>query len=132
MEANCRMRTVVAKFGGTSLADAEHFQKIREIIRKDPDRRYIVVSAPGKRFEEDIKVTDLLLMCWEEAASGGDFEVYLSQVAQRFREILDGLTRGGIIPPAAGSTCVQESWPLILDLHLSTRSGASHLMTMAA
>ena len=91
MEANCRMRTVVAKFGGTSLADAEHFQKIREIIRKDPDRRYIVVSAPGKRFEEDIKVTDLLLMCWEEAASGGDFEVYLSQVAQRFREILDGL-----------------------------------------
>ena len=91
MEANCRMRTVVAKFGGTSLADAEHFQKIREIIQKDPDRRYIVVSAPGKRFEEDIKVTDLLLMCWEEAASGGDFEVYLSQVAQRFREILDGL-----------------------------------------
>ena len=84
MEANCRMRTVVAKFGGTSLADAEHFQKIREIIQKDPARRYIVVSAPGKRFEEDIKVTDLLLMCWEEAASAPSHVLGGSRKRRRF------------------------------------------------
>ena len=85
------MRTVVAKFGGTSLADADQFRRIREIIEKDPDRRYIVVSAPGKRFDEDIKVTDLLLKCYEEAAGGGDFEGSLYEVGERFRGILTGL-----------------------------------------
>ena len=57
------MRTIVAKFGGTSLADAAHFRKVREIIQADPDRRFIVASAPGKRCPEDVKVTDLLLEC---------------------------------------------------------------------
>ena len=63
------MRTVVAKFGGTSLADAGQFRKVQQIIKSDPDRRFIVVSAPGKRFPDDIKVTDLLLKCWENAMS---------------------------------------------------------------
>ena len=54
-------RIVVAKFGGTSVADAAQFRKIRDIIRSNPERRFIVVSAPGKRFPDDIKVTDLLL-----------------------------------------------------------------------
>lgn len=48
------MRTVVAKFGGSSLADADHFKRIKEIVNADPDRRFIVVSAPGKRFPEDV------------------------------------------------------------------------------
>ena len=55
------MRTVVAKFGGTSLASAAQFIKVQEIVKADPDRRFVVASAPGKRFPEDRKVTDLLL-----------------------------------------------------------------------
>lgn len=48
------------KFGGSSLADASQFKKVYEIIKSDPDRKYVVPSAPGKRDSEDIKVTDLL------------------------------------------------------------------------
>ena len=55
------MKTIVAKFGGTSLADAEQFRKIRRIVEEGPERRILVASAPGKRFPEDTKVTDLLL-----------------------------------------------------------------------
>ena len=85
------MRTVVAKFGGTSLAGAEQFRKIREIIAEDPDRRFIVASAPGKRFPEDQKVTDLLLRCWEEASAGNDFEIYLEMIRKRFSDIITDL-----------------------------------------
>lgn len=46
---------IVAKFGGTSVADAGQFRKIRDIVTSDSDRRFIVVSAPGKRFSEDRK-----------------------------------------------------------------------------
>mgnify|MGYP002624392358 CR=1 FL=1 len=85
------MRTVVAKFGGTSLSCAGQFIKIRRILEEDPGRRFIVVSAPGKRFEGDVKVTDLLLRCYEQAAAGEAFEPTLSLVDGRFREILKGL-----------------------------------------
>ena len=85
------MRTVVAKFGGTSLASAGQFRKIREIINEDPDRRFIVASAPGKRFPEDVKTTDLLLACYEDAAAGKDFEPGLKRVEERFREIVSDL-----------------------------------------
>ena len=54
----------VVKFGGSSLADAEHFRKVRQIIEEDPARRYVVPSAPGKRFSADEKVTDLLYQCY--------------------------------------------------------------------
>ena len=53
----------IVKFGGSSLANAEQFQKVGEIIRSDESRRYVVPSAPGKRFDEDIKVTDMLFVC---------------------------------------------------------------------
>ena len=82
------MRTVVAKFGGTSLASAAQFIKVQEIVKADPDRRFVVASAPGKRFPEDIKVTDLLLRCYEAAAGENDFEPILEQIALRFREII--------------------------------------------
>ncbi len=85
------MRTVVAKFGGTSLADAGQFKKIRDIVARDPDRRYLVASAPGKRFAEDIKVTDLLIKCYEDAAAGRSFSEDLALVESRYREILQGL-----------------------------------------
>ena len=82
------MRTVVAKFGGTSLADAGQFEKVRTIVEQDPDRRFLVASAPGKRFPEDTKVTDLLMQCYRNASSGQDFEPLLKRVAERFQEIL--------------------------------------------
>ena len=85
------MRTVVAKFGGTSLADAKQFRKIREIILHDPDRRIIVASAPGKRFAEDVKVTDLLLDCYDRAQAGLDFEPSLQAVGDRFADIIRDL-----------------------------------------
>lgn len=84
-------RIVVAKFGGTSVADAGQFRKIREIVEANPERRFIVVSAPGKRFPDDIKVTDLLLACYEKAAAGQSFAAEFEQIRQRFRAIIDGL-----------------------------------------
>ena len=53
----------VVKFGGSSLASAEQFKKVGNIIRADEDRKYVVPSAPGKRFPEDTKVTDMLYKC---------------------------------------------------------------------
>ena len=84
-------RIVVAKFGGTSVADAVQFRKIREIVESNPERRFIVVSAPGKRYPDDIKVTDLLLACYEKAAAGQSFAAEFEQIRQRFRAIIDGL-----------------------------------------
>ena len=84
-------RIVVAKFGGTSVASAAQLRKISSIIRSNPERRFIVVSAPGKRFPEDIKVTDLLLNCYEKASAGESFAEELNQVKLRFREIIEGL-----------------------------------------
>ena len=63
----------VAKFGGSSLADAAQFKKVREILFSDADRRIVVPSAPGKRGATDIKVTDLFYQCNRLAASGSDF-----------------------------------------------------------
>ena len=82
------MKTIVAKFGGTSLANAEQFIKTRNIIQADPGRRFIVVSAPGKRFDEDVKITDLLLRCFDAAVRGASYENDLSIVEFRFREIV--------------------------------------------
>ena len=84
-------RMIVAKFGGTSVAYSAQIRKVGEIIRSDPDRRFIVVSAPGKRFPDDIKVTDLLLKCYERASEGEPFTEYLEQIRLRFREIIEGL-----------------------------------------
>ena len=86
------MRTVVAKFGGTSLADADRFRKVRDIVRADPARRFIVASAPGKRGPEDVKVTDLLVACYEKAAAGEDYGAELDAVGARFRGIAGDLT----------------------------------------
>ena len=53
----------VVKFGGSSVADAIQLQKVKNISEADPDRKYVVVSAPGKRFDDDSKITDLLYLC---------------------------------------------------------------------
>ena len=66
------MRKVV-KFGGSSLASAEQFKKVGDIIRADKGRKYVVPSAPGKRFDGDIKVTDMLYACYAKAEKKEDF-----------------------------------------------------------
>ena len=82
----------VAKFGGSSLADAAQFQKVAEIIKDDPTRRYIVASAPGKRFADDIKVTDMLYACYDRAVQGEEIESLFDVVCQRYREIIRDLS----------------------------------------
>ena len=84
-------RIIVAKFGGTSVADAAQFRKISEIVHSSPERKFIVVSAPGKRFPEDEKVTGLLLHAYEKASAGEPFAQELEQIRTRFSEIIDGL-----------------------------------------
>ena len=81
----------VVKFGGSSLANAEQFQKVGDIIRGDESRRYVVPSAPGKRFSADTKVTDLLYTCYGKAEAGEDFTDVLTEIKGRFYEIIKGL-----------------------------------------
>lgn len=85
----------VAKFGGTSLANAKQIKKVCEIIRADRKRRLIVVSAPGKRDKEDQKVTDLLIRYADAFLKSGVAEAEKQAVVQRFREIVEelGLSR---------------------------------------
>ncbi len=81
----------VAKFGGSSLASAEQFKKVGDIIRADKSRRFVVPSAPGRRFQGDTKVTDMLYACYELAENGKDFKKALAAIADRYKEIIDGL-----------------------------------------
>ena len=60
----------VVKFGGSSLASASQFEKVGKIIRAEKSRRYVVPSAPGKRFSSDTKVTDMLYGCYAKAEKG--------------------------------------------------------------
>jgi aspartate kinase len=85
------MSLKVVKFGGSSLADAGQMKKAADIIKADPNRRYVVPSAPGKRFSEDTKVTDLLYKCYELADKGENFSDVLSEIHSRYREIISGL-----------------------------------------
>ena len=82
----------VVKFGGSSLADANQFRKVADIIRSDKERRYVVPSAPGKRFKDDIKVSDMLYACYDAVA----IEVknaynQFAPIAERFNGIISDL-----------------------------------------
>lgn len=81
----------VVKFGGSSLASAEQFIKVGNIIRADKERSYVVPSAPGKRFSGDTKVTDMLYACYALAEDGKDFKKELAGIKERYQEIIDGL-----------------------------------------
>src|SRR5450756_198290 len=77
----------VCKFGGTSMANAEQIRKVCQIITSDPDRKIVVVSAPGKRYENDVKVTDMLIDCAEKYLRNKDYESVLTNIVLRFSEI---------------------------------------------
>lgn len=81
----------VVKFGGSSLASAEQFKKVADIIHADKERCYVVPSAPGKRFSTDVKVTDMLYNCYRLADAGKGFKAELAEIAARYQEIIDGL-----------------------------------------
>ena len=81
----------VVKFGGSSLASAEQFKKVGNIIRAEESRKFVVPSAPGKRFSDDTKVTDMLYKCYAEAAEGKNFDKSLKAIKERYNEIIKGL-----------------------------------------
>ena len=81
----------VTKFGGSSLASAEQMEKVGAIIHSDPDRRFIIPSAPGKRYSDDRKVTDMLYRCYDKASEGKDISEDIRRIADRYQEIIDGL-----------------------------------------
>ena len=85
------MSLKVLKFGGSSLADAEHFRQVAEIIKSEPSRRYIVASAPGKRFSSDNKITDLLYKCYALAADEQDITEVFNEIKSRYQDIIDEL-----------------------------------------
>ncbi|MCQ2544065.1 MAG: aspartate kinase [Lachnospiraceae bacterium] len=81
----------VVKFGGSSLANAEQFKKVGNIIKADESRVYVVPSAPGKRFKDDIKVTDMLLHLYATASEGKDISEEVKAIKARYDEIITGL-----------------------------------------
>ena len=85
------MSLKVLKFGGSSLADAEQFKKVAQIVKSEPERRYVVASAPGKRSGGDTKVTDLLYKCYELASDEEDISEVFEEVKQRYNDIIKDL-----------------------------------------
>lgn len=81
----------IVKFGGSSLASAEQFKKVGDIIRADESRRYVVPSAPGKRFSADTKVTDMLYTCYDAAVNERKFTAPFNEIKSRYNDIIEGL-----------------------------------------
>ena len=81
----------VVKFGGSSLADAEQFRKVASIVKADPNRHYVVASAPGKRSKDDVKVTDMLYHCYEMVKNHEDITEYYQQICDRYNNIIRDL-----------------------------------------
>ncbi len=81
----------VAKFGGSSLADEKQFAKVKAIVEADPGRKVVVVSAPGKRFSKDNKITDLLYLCYAHIKYGVDYKPMLETIKERYAEIVKDL-----------------------------------------
>lgn len=81
----------VCKFGGTSMADANSIRQVKEIINADQSRKFVVVSAPGKRFKEDIKITDMLYRCYDEVVACGSCKKSFDVIRERFTQIVKDL-----------------------------------------
>ena len=85
------MSLKVCKFGGTSLAQASQIRKVQAIVQADPQRRYVVVSAPGKRSSDDQKITDLLYLCHEHAKQHLPFDDVFNRIVDRYQRIISDL-----------------------------------------
>ena len=81
----------VVKFGGSSLASASQFSKVGKIINADPERKFVVPSAPGKRNDKDTKVTDMLYACYALAKEEKSFSSALKKIKERYESIINGL-----------------------------------------
>ncbi|MBJ20647.1 MAG: aspartate kinase [bacterium] len=81
----------VSKFGGSSVADADQMRKVRAIVRAEPDRRFVVPSAPGKRSPADIKITDLLYRTHDAVAAGESIDSLFGLISARYHEIVTDL-----------------------------------------
>ncbi|SDY32236.1 aspartate kinase [Evansella caseinilytica] len=82
----------VVKFGGSSVASPEQFQKVANIVLADRKRKFIIVSAPGKRHDVDRKMTDLLIQLADSVAEGRDDSAAFASVMERYQEIVTGLS----------------------------------------
>ncbi|WP_339198841.1 aspartate kinase [Solibacillus sp. FSL R5-0449] len=82
---------IVCKFGGTSVASAEQIKKVASIVKSNPERKIVAVSAPGKRSSDDIKVTDLLIDLANTVINKGDVEAKIKAVVDRYRNIAEDL-----------------------------------------
>lgn len=85
------MNTIVTKFGGSSLADANQFKKVKEIISSNPERQYVIPSAPGKRNSKDSKITDLLYLCHAHVSTGIAFDDVFNLIKERYCNIIKDL-----------------------------------------
>ena len=86
----------VVKFGGSSMADAGQYRKIRDILLADPSRQVVIVSAAGKRFKDDHKLTDLLYLCHSHVKYGVDCDRIFKMISSRYLDIqreLDALKK---------------------------------------
>ena len=81
----------VLKFGGSSLADAEQFRKVAQIVKSEEERRYVVASAPGKRYSDDIKVTDMLYDCFKLASKKQNIDEAFKRIEDRYNSIISDL-----------------------------------------
>ena len=85
------MKTIVTKFGGSSLADSIHFKKVKNIIENDSNRKFVIPSAPGKRFSKDFKVTDLLYLCNAHVNSSIPLDDVFKLISDRYHSIVSEL-----------------------------------------
>ena len=106
----------VVKFGGSSLADAVQFKKVGAIIRDDVTRKYVIPSAPGKRFPDDTKVTDMLYKCYGAAVREKKFTDLLEEIQNRYQEIIDDL---GL------TLCLDEEFDIIRQ-NFSAKAGRDY------
>ena len=87
----------VAKFGGSSVSTAEQIKKVLTIVNEDPERKIIIVSAPGKRHNDDIKTTDLLIRLYEKVLNKLNYESKKQEIIQRYADIVEELGIGNDI-----------------------------------
>lgn len=81
----------VSKFGGSSVASAEQIKKVLNIVNSDSERRIVIVSAPGKRYSDDVKTTDLLIRLYEKVMNQLDYTHKKQEILNRFKDIIDEL-----------------------------------------